>query len=571
MAALADGPLVAALANGRTARRHDRPHPGRRRARRPAATDDWPFLYLRTRSWPTTTSSRSPSCCSARSSLVRARPPSTGTTLRRFSPHFFVAGHRVPAARDAQPGQLQPPVRDDLAGQRAGLLRHPRERPAGHLHQRAVPDPAPHCFYAALFVSLAVAFLVPPESLLIDPPWLRYALAAVLAFAPVFFANLVFSHSFRDTRTADMAFASNLLGAMVGGALEYLALITGYQALLSCRGAACTAGLAVRHPLPAAGRPRPGAEATPDVARAHVPAPAWRPSTRGRLTARTHRVARRAAAGVGDESAAARHGRPERRSTSRPCPRSAAARTVRRIAGFFRPYRVQVVVVMAPSSSPASSASSTRTCSSCSSTTPSPTRTSPQLNLYVGLMIVAAHHQRPHRGRPDVPQQRGRPARHAGPAQRALRAPPAACRCASSPRRARARSRAAWPTTWAASRASSPTPPARSSATSSSTVTTLVAMVLARLAPDAPVAGHAALLPVADLPRGQGARGASAARPRRAWPDVSAITEETLSVSGILLSKTFGQQATSIAATASANAQARRAPSARAWSDAGSS
>ena len=48
----------------------------------------------------------------------------------------------------------------------------------------------------------------------------------------MFFANLVFSHSFRDTRTADMAFASNLLGAMVGGALEYLALITGYQALL---------------------------------------------------------------------------------------------------------------------------------------------------------------------------------------------------------------------------------------------------------------------------------------------------------------------------------------------------
>jgi hypothetical protein len=48
----------------------------------------------------------------------------------------------------------------------------------------------------------------------------------------VFFANLVFTHSFRDTRTADMAFASNLLGAMVGGALEYLALITGYQALL---------------------------------------------------------------------------------------------------------------------------------------------------------------------------------------------------------------------------------------------------------------------------------------------------------------------------------------------------
>jgi hypothetical protein len=29
-----------------------------------------------------------------------------------------------------------------------------------------------------------------------------------------------------------MAFASNLLGAMVGGALEYLALLTGYRVLL---------------------------------------------------------------------------------------------------------------------------------------------------------------------------------------------------------------------------------------------------------------------------------------------------------------------------------------------------
>jgi hypothetical protein len=83
-----------------------------------------------------------------------------------------------------------------------------------------------------LFVALAVAFALPPESLLIDPPWLRYLLAALVAFAPVFLANLVFTYSFRDTRTADMAFASNLLGAMAGGALEYVALLSGYRVLL---------------------------------------------------------------------------------------------------------------------------------------------------------------------------------------------------------------------------------------------------------------------------------------------------------------------------------------------------
>jgi hypothetical protein len=42
----------------------------------------------------------------------------------------------------------------------------------------------------------------------------------------------VFSRSFRDTQSADIAFASNLIGVMVGGMFEYLALATGYQSLL---------------------------------------------------------------------------------------------------------------------------------------------------------------------------------------------------------------------------------------------------------------------------------------------------------------------------------------------------
>src|SRR5207248_3121808 len=62
--------------------------------------------------------------------------------------------------------------------------------------------------YVLLAASLLANYLVPPATLLIDPPVLRYVLAATLAFLPVFFANLVFTASFRDTRTADMAFAS---------------------------------------------------------------------------------------------------------------------------------------------------------------------------------------------------------------------------------------------------------------------------------------------------------------------------------------------------------------------------
>ncbi len=85
--------------------------------------------------------------------------------------------------------------------------------------------------YALLALSLAAVYLVPPERLLFDPPALRYLVASTLAFLPVFFANLVFTASFQDTRSADMAFASNVLGAVVGGCLEYLALIAGYRDL----------------------------------------------------------------------------------------------------------------------------------------------------------------------------------------------------------------------------------------------------------------------------------------------------------------------------------------------------
>jgi len=94
------------------------------------------------------------------------------------------------------------------------------------------PIRRPTPFYVLLFLSIAVAYLLPPETLLFEPAWLRYIVAAGLAFAPIFFANLVFSYSFRESNSADMSFASNLLGSVAGGALEYLALITGYQALL---------------------------------------------------------------------------------------------------------------------------------------------------------------------------------------------------------------------------------------------------------------------------------------------------------------------------------------------------
>ena len=60
----------------------------------------------------------------------------------------------------------------------------------------------------------------------------RFVAAVLVWFTPIFIANLVFAHRFRDVEESNVAFGANLLGAMVGGVLEYAALVTGYQALI---------------------------------------------------------------------------------------------------------------------------------------------------------------------------------------------------------------------------------------------------------------------------------------------------------------------------------------------------
>ena len=47
----------------------------------------------------------------------------------------------------------------------------------------------------------------------------------------------MFAQRFRQVGSATTAFAANLLGAIVGGMVEYLALVTGYRFLLVVVGA----------------------------------------------------------------------------------------------------------------------------------------------------------------------------------------------------------------------------------------------------------------------------------------------------------------------------------------------
>jgi len=101
---------------------------------------------------------------------------------------------------------------------------------------RRVRTPPLPVAYALLGASLLAAALVPPGLLLGLPVPLRLVTAVVVAFLPIFMANLVFAKRFADTSDAASAFGANLLGAMLGGCLEYLSLVVGYQLLLLVAG-----------------------------------------------------------------------------------------------------------------------------------------------------------------------------------------------------------------------------------------------------------------------------------------------------------------------------------------------
>lgn len=86
--------------------------------------------------------------------------------------------------------------------------------------------------YGALIGSLALAWEIGPERLLaLDAP-VRFAAAVSLAFAPIFLANIIFAQRFRDVASSTVAFSANLLGAMIGGVVEYSSLLFGYRDLL---------------------------------------------------------------------------------------------------------------------------------------------------------------------------------------------------------------------------------------------------------------------------------------------------------------------------------------------------
>ena len=101
---------------------------------------------------------------------------------------------------------------------------------------RRVRTPSLPVLYVGIAAALALAYVIPNASLLALSVSPRLIAATALAFAPIYLANLAFAKRFSTTDNAPEAFGVNVLGAMVGGCIEYVALLIGFRSLLLVAG-----------------------------------------------------------------------------------------------------------------------------------------------------------------------------------------------------------------------------------------------------------------------------------------------------------------------------------------------
>jgi hypothetical protein len=194
------------------------------------ATDDWPFLYIPDRPLPVVYVVSLLLVGIAAIGLTRVvAPPGTG---RHFQPHFFCMGAAFLLL------ETKSVVSFSLLFGSTWLVNSlvffailAMVLLAVVINQR-VPIGSVKPLFVALFAALAVAYLLPPESLLIPNAPLRYTVASLLVFSPILLANLIFSRLFKESVDPDIGFASNLMGSVFGGLLEYLSLSFGYRSLI---------------------------------------------------------------------------------------------------------------------------------------------------------------------------------------------------------------------------------------------------------------------------------------------------------------------------------------------------
>lgn len=192
----------------------------------PLATDDWPFLYLRERSVPTTILWASAAVLLIGLGVVLVLFRGDVAFDRQL---FFLGGGflLVETRTIAQLGLLFGSTWQVSGITIAAIL---AMIVGANLIVEKVGGLSSLPLYAGLLVCLLANFAVPPAAALGAGGAAGLGMAAFCA-APLFFAALIFASAVRGRQNLAPALASNLVGSVLGGLLENLSLLTGIAGL----------------------------------------------------------------------------------------------------------------------------------------------------------------------------------------------------------------------------------------------------------------------------------------------------------------------------------------------------
>ncbi len=190
-------------------------------------SDNWPFLYLEKRTI-------SPGYAITLAAILVISYLFTRRTIPRFSrinPHFCLLGAGFLLLETKSITEISLLFGSTWMVNAGVISAFLIMAMLANLLVAKVSIKNPTWAYVALGAALFIAFIVPVHKLLLGNPVAAAALGSALVALPVAFSGIVFSSSIKDGPDVALALGSNILGAVVGGLLEYSSLVAGFKAM----------------------------------------------------------------------------------------------------------------------------------------------------------------------------------------------------------------------------------------------------------------------------------------------------------------------------------------------------
>jgi len=192
-------------------------------------TDDWPFFYLEKRMYPATYLVLLLIVLAVAIALIRGLVPSRAWQPSAVSFFFLGGGFMLIETKAITElgllfGNTWHVVGITIVS--VLVMAFLSNLVAGRLTRRLLG-----LTYAGLFVTLLVGYAVAVHGSVAAPSLAAKALLVAIMVGPLFFSGIAFSTLLKGTHDIASAMSYNLMGAMLGGALEYNSMRLGFSSL----------------------------------------------------------------------------------------------------------------------------------------------------------------------------------------------------------------------------------------------------------------------------------------------------------------------------------------------------